>query len=135
VRLYLQHCTSSIGITIVSTVSTHVSYIPRFGIVPYPPSSSLYVRAKFGNPSQQAHHSAKVSSSLTYLVLRLGGKAYQYQPEHVLLQVLSSVLFSAMRCDLLPSYLARGTLLESPHIDPVPVWAYWPDPLTDPEGM
>ena len=134
-KLYLEYCTSFIPI--VSTISTHVSYIPRlrFGTRPYPPSSYPCVRAKFGNPSQQAHHSAKVSSSSTYLSPRLGDTAYRYQPGRVLLQVLSSVLFSIMRCDSLPSYLARGTLLESPHIDPLPVCAYWPEPLTEPKGM
>lgn len=60
--------------------------------IPYPPSFCPYDLPNIDNPTQQAHRPAKVSSSSTFPSPRLGDKAYQYQPAHVLPQVLTSAV-------------------------------------------
>ena len=56
----------------------------------YPPASCPYGPLNIGSQTRQEHHPAKASSSWTSPYLRLVGRAYQCQPEHVHLQVLSS---------------------------------------------
>ena len=63
---------------------------------PCPPSSCPYGLLNIGSQTRQVHHPAKASSSWTSPYLRLVGRAYQYQPEHVHLQVLPSAIIQSI---------------------------------------